>query len=219
MLDLYCERLGPGLLAEPINAVTNLAFFVAAWAAWRMARRNRVASAEVLVLLILMCAIGLGSTLFHVFATPATRSLDLLPILLFQLAYIAVYGRRLAGIGHIAAFFLVAVYLVVALWARRYPEILNGSVTYLPALAVLFGLGCHYWSTRTTDRMVLLQATLVFCLSLTFRTMDTVVCSVVPIGTHFLWHLLNALVLYLAMKGLCAGLAAGPARTARSHPA
>jgi hypothetical protein len=26
MIDLYCERLGPGILAEPINALTNLAF-------------------------------------------------------------------------------------------------------------------------------------------------------------------------------------------------
>ena len=31
VLDLYCERLGPGLLAEPLNAVTNGAFLVAAW--------------------------------------------------------------------------------------------------------------------------------------------------------------------------------------------
>jgi hypothetical protein len=29
-IDAYCERLGPGLWAEPLNAVTNLAFIVAA---------------------------------------------------------------------------------------------------------------------------------------------------------------------------------------------
>ncbi len=28
-IDLYCERLGPGLWAEPLNAVTNLAFILA----------------------------------------------------------------------------------------------------------------------------------------------------------------------------------------------
>jgi hypothetical protein len=33
-VDIYCERLGPGLWAEPLNAVTNVAFFVAAWLAW-----------------------------------------------------------------------------------------------------------------------------------------------------------------------------------------
>lgn len=28
MIDLYCERLGAGILAEPINALTNLAFIL-----------------------------------------------------------------------------------------------------------------------------------------------------------------------------------------------
>jgi len=33
-IDAYCERLGPGLLAEPLNALSNAAFFIAAlWAA------------------------------------------------------------------------------------------------------------------------------------------------------------------------------------------
>ena len=33
-------------------------------------------------------------------------------------------------------------------------------------------------------------------IALTFRTVDLSVCSYIPMGTHFLWHLLNALVLY-----------------------
>jgi len=41
MIDLYCERLGPGIWAEPINALTNLAFLVAAFAAWRLADQYR----------------------------------------------------------------------------------------------------------------------------------------------------------------------------------
>jgi hypothetical protein len=26
MMDAYCERVGPGLLAEPLNAVSNISF-------------------------------------------------------------------------------------------------------------------------------------------------------------------------------------------------
>ena len=33
MMDAYCERVGPGLLAEPLNAVSNISFLLAAWAA------------------------------------------------------------------------------------------------------------------------------------------------------------------------------------------
>jgi len=40
MIDLYCERLGPGLWAEPLNALTNLAFLLTALASWQLARRS-----------------------------------------------------------------------------------------------------------------------------------------------------------------------------------
>ena len=31
IVDLYCERTSPVFWAEPVNALTNLAFFLAAW--------------------------------------------------------------------------------------------------------------------------------------------------------------------------------------------
>ena len=31
--------------------------------------------------------------------------------------------------------------------------------------------------------------------SLTFRTLDQPVCGALPFGTHFLWHVLNAVML------------------------
>jgi uncharacterized membrane protein len=35
----------------------------------------------------------------------------------------------------------------------------------------------------------------ILILSLTFRTLDEPLCGVVPVGTHFLWHILNGLML------------------------
>jgi hypothetical protein len=32
------------------------------------------------------------------------------------------------------------------------------------------------------------------------RTVDPLICAVFPAGTHFAWHLLNALLLYRAMR-------------------
>jgi len=34
-IDAYCERLGPGFWNEPLNALTNLAFWLSAWLVWR----------------------------------------------------------------------------------------------------------------------------------------------------------------------------------------
>ena len=39
-----------------------------------------------------------------------------------------------------------------------------------------------------------------FVVSLAFRTMDQAVCPAFPLGTHFIWHLLNAGVLYILLR-------------------
>src|SRR5688572_3761854 len=145
MIDLYCERAGPGLLAEPVNAFTNAAFFAAAWAAWSLARRAKADTIEISGLLALMLAIGTGSALFHTFATGWARVLDEVPILVFQLWYIWVYLRRVLAARWGYAASTIAVYLLATFVSRQYPHLVNGSLVYAPALVVLPALGvCHF---------------------------------------------------------------------------
>ena len=132
--DLYCERIGPDLLAEPVNAATNAAFFVVAWLAWRYARRCGPISVGVAALLALNVAIAVGSMLFHTYATVWARVLDELPILLFQLLFLWIYARRVIGMPRIGAAASIVAYLAVALYARRFPHLLNGSLIYAPAV-------------------------------------------------------------------------------------
>ena len=47
-----------------------------------------------------------------------------------------------------------------------------------------------------------MQAGGVFALSLGFRTLDAPLCGTLPLGTHFLWHLLNGLMLWLLLRAL-----------------
>jgi hypothetical protein len=50
-MDAYCERTGPGLLAETLNAITNASFLIAAWAAWLLARRLGRRSVDIQILI------------------------------------------------------------------------------------------------------------------------------------------------------------------------
>ena len=74
MIDNYCERLDPGFWAEPLNALTNLAFLIAAVAAWRLAVRHNVLTTDIIVLIGLIAAVGIGSGAFHTFATLLSAS-------------------------------------------------------------------------------------------------------------------------------------------------
>ncbi|MGE0860047.1 MAG: ceramidase domain-containing protein [Gammaproteobacteria bacterium] len=189
MLDLYCERLGPGLLAEPLNAFTNLAFLLAALHAWRGA--NGRADARLLAALI--AVIGLGSGLFHTLATPAAQWCDVLPIGIFQLSFLMLYLRHVRGLAVAACAAWLAAFVIALAAAAPLTAPLNGSLAYAPALVALTALGVSHLR-RLQDPGLLLAAAL-FLVSLTARSLDLALCARWPAGTHFLWHLLNALLL------------------------
>jgi Ceramidase len=201
-VDLYCERLAPGLLGEPLNTLSNAAFFIAAWLVARDARGLRAMRADIVVLAALTVVVGIGSTAFHMLATTWANWLDLVPILVFQLAFLWIYARRELRWTPIASALLVSAFLAVALYARGFPEPFNGSITYAPALVAICALGLHHRATHPRERPLLLAAAGVFTGSLFLRTIDAAACERFPLGTHFCWHLLNGVVLYLAVRSL-----------------
>jgi hypothetical protein len=205
VIDLYCERRGPGLLAEPINALSNVSFLIAAWAAWQLAERSNRLSPEIWVLLALAVAVGFGSLVFHTYATTWALALDVAPILLFQVWFLWLYTRGVIGMRPELAAGLIAAFLLVAVASRGFPATLNGSLMYAPALLSLLVLGLYHSKQGVSEPFSLLAAAACFVVALVFRSVDEAVCPSFPIGTHFLWHSLNGLVVYLVMRCLIGG--------------
>jgi len=202
-VDIYCERTEQGLWSEPLNAVSNLAFFIAAFAAFRLARRNGGLRLDSGLLIGLIALIGIGSSLFHLLATRWAELADVLPILLYQVAFLCIYAVRVMKWTALKAVFLAASYLAVTWLFGLLPRHwLNGSLSYGPALLFLFGLGIYHYRSDYKARAALLLAGCVFVVSLAFRTVDMWVCPAFPLGVHYLWHILNALVLFLTMQAL-----------------
>ena len=212
MLDLYCERVSSGFWAEPVNAFTNFGFVFAAYFCWRMARREQVRDSSIVAITVMIVAIGIGSFLFHTMPSAVTRWLDVAPVFVFQLLYLGLYCRRIIGFSLAGCGLLVLVFLVTALVASQFLDLINGSLIYLPALLVIFVLGvCHYQSQKI-ERSLLLAAACVFVFSLVLRSVDNGICMGFELGTHFLWHVLNALVIYMAMRALIVNLSTGSGR-------
>jgi hypothetical protein len=201
-IDIYCERLAPGLLAEPLNAFSNISFFVAAVAIWRLAYRQNKIPTGIWILIIFAIAIGIGSSLFHTFATQWAMVLDIVPILLFQIWYIWLYSRRVVGMVSVTSGVFLTGFFFASNFSRQFTDIFNGSLAYAPVFLILTGLGIYHYQYLKRDRWVLLAAAGVFSLSLFFRTLDSSICPYFSLGTHFLWHLLNGGLLYLSARGL-----------------
>ncbi len=200
-VDNYCERLDGAFWAEPLNALTNLAFFIAALAAWALAKKYTPGGARPLILAAWLAVIGTGSFLFHTLATLWAMFADSIPILIYQLMFIYFYARGVMRFPRRDAGALLGMFVVsVFLFGQLPSGLLNGSVSYAPALLFLFGLALWHRKNAAREKNILLLASALFLVSLTFRSLDMALCPSFPPGLHFLWHLLNGIVLYLSAR-------------------
>ena len=194
-LDGYCERTGPELWSEPVNAATNAAFLIAAFVMWRRTGgRLPMASA----MIVLLAAIGVGSFLFHTVATVWAAIADTAPIALFVLLYVLAANLRFwgwGGWGAGLATLLFVPYAVLAGAGFGALPFFAVSAPYWPIalLIALYGLALLGRAPETGQGLLIGAG--ILSVSLVARTVDEAVCPAFPLGTHFLWHLLNALML------------------------
>ncbi|WP_417523168.1 hypothetical protein [Marinovum sp.] len=191
-VDGYCERVGSGLWAEPLNAVTNLGFVLVAL--WLWPRVTGWARG----LCVVLALIGLGSGQFHTFAEAWAGVADVLPIAVFVLVYVYLANREFWGLPVWASVLGVGVffpYAALVVWVLGPVPVIGGSAAYV-AVALLIGLYAVALRRRLPEVAGgLALGAAVLAVSITFRALDAPLCDVWPIGTHFLWHLLNAVML------------------------
>lgn len=196
----YCERgSDAGLLAEPLDAASNAAFLYFAWRLWAQAARQGPELAPKLRwLAALLGLVGLASLSFHTLATVWASILDVLFIGVFNVSFLIIYLRHVARWPWIGASAAGAAFVLAdrAAGAVLPAGALNGSLLYLPATIVLLALTGWALASAPACGRAMARAAAVFAVSLLARTADRALCSSWPWGTHFVWHLLNAWVLY-----------------------
>lgn len=199
VLGIYCERgSDPSFWAEPLNAATNAAFLVSAILIIARSRGDRA----VLALGCITLVIAVGSFAFHTLATFGAMLADIIPIMIFMIVYFYLALRRFIGLGpRRAAVATGAFVAAAAMLPTLFPphEPWRGFGSYLGALMALCGVAANLSAqpgpSRQTGLAVFGVAGL-FALAILFRTVDGAVCSHLHTGTHALWHVINAFVLY-----------------------
>lgn len=193
----YCERTDASYWSEPVNAFSNASFILAALLCWWVIGRRSDWGARALTLILF--AIGLGSYLFHTHAQMWSLLADVIPIQLFILLYIYLATTRFftlpvwAGVGAMALFIPYAWLVSRGVGALFGP--LNGSVGYAPVPILIAGYALLLRRRAPETARGLAIGAGILAVSLAFRTIDQGVCARIPLGTHFLWHLLNGAML------------------------
>lgn len=204
-VDIYCERLSQAFWAEPINAFTNIAFFIAAYALLKQLRARSVREPWISWLIAWIAMIGAGSYAFHTLATLGASLLDVIPIGIFIISYIYVFLLLVMHCRWQKMLLCCLPFFLLNYFIQFLPEALyfNGTIRYVPALLYLltFALLMHRVHGAFFSRPLWMASATLIC-SMFFRSVDNLWCASWPLGTHFLWHIFNGVALYFAVVAL-----------------
>ena len=195
-VDIYCERTDFAFFSEPLNLTSNLAFIIAGWLVLKNLH-NSTQEKDAKVFGVLCLVVGVGSALFHSYATVWAQIADVVPIGILVLFYLYSFSLKVLGLSYkgVASLFVLlfgSSYLFIDIIDK---DAMNGSESYLGVLFCMLILG--RLDKMLNNSKIVAKAALVFAVSLAFRSADMDICSSFSFGTHYLWHMLNGYMLYI----------------------
>jgi hypothetical protein len=198
-IDIYCERVSSDLFAEPINFLSNIAFIIAFYILLRRLKDvsfgdKALKNYSTILTYIILC-IGFGSFLFHAFGNLWSAFADTFPIMIFILFYLYIAVRFYLKQNNFVAATALIIFLSLNVFLG-YAGIEEIS-SYLTALfAMLLISVISLLRDEIEISRGLFISSIIFIISLTLRQLDNIACSYISLGTHWIWHILNAILLY-----------------------
>jgi hypothetical protein len=205
---IYCEQPIYQAFFEPINTITNLAFMIAGVILFTQLKKKNLLDIKGIYFSSLLIVIGLGSFAWHLYRSDVTVMLDSIPIAVFVLTYLFFYIMQMnknwvLRIGLFLSFFGYVIFLTKVLSEiENYWLLTNGGMQYIVALSffVVLQIFNRNWNPALIKPSFIVV--LLFAFSIFFRQTDLLVCEYIGFGTHFMWHILNGVVLYLFVRML-----------------
>ena len=145
-VDVYCERTSAAFWAEPLNALSNIAFILAGFFILRQYLKQCADRGEhwrkefwISFLSGFIFIVGIGSFLFHTFATRWALILDVVPIMIFAFSYIGVAFKRILKLSSLKTGISLGLFFLFYIgFTSIFPdEYLNQSGTYLPCIDLI----------------------------------------------------------------------------------
>lgn len=197
----YCESVVNFWLHEPLNAITNFAFFVGAYFLYKLIKRNEHNMRLGTVLIVLMVILGAGSLAWHSYRSVPTLLMDEIPIyifIIFAFIFLVQSLTRNYKTTILASLSMASIYYALFAYIPAL-NIFQGSLKYV--FAVIIFLVLNTLITRKFGQECSFVLSLgILVGAIIFRIIDLYICSAFPIGTHFIWHISVATVIYFSSK-------------------
>ncbi len=201
----YCESASFSFIAQPVNTLSNLGFFLAAYLIWKQRDHYRLTASFECQMAVLICLIGVGSCLWHVTQADWGLWADMLPIFIFLMIYQFTFHTMMLGWSALASLTAVVALLATMGLASLVANdlFLQKSNSFIPvALWLLLAAQLLPQHKRRRAATCLNLAGACMLGAIAFRIFDIPGCGFIAFGTHWIWHLLAAATIYLAMQAL-----------------
>jgi hypothetical protein len=203
---LYTETNPEQFIVEPWNALSSL-FIVIPAVIWLYRIRGEFKAYGFLLYCIpLMIVGGTGSTIFHAFrASTFFLFMDVLPTAILSLSLGIYFWLKVVKKWWLIILLLLLSIIPRFIFFRDLPQNTAINVSYaftgafiaIPLILIL--LKTSGYKIRTVTAAILL-----FILALVFRETDTYPIALLPMGTHFLWHVFSGFGAYFILDYLYA---------------
>ena len=198
----YGGRIANGFWGEPLNVASDICLIVVIILFYAKLKKEGFSDKPTLILVFLGGLVGLGSAIFHSHPTKITLQIDLLPITIFGLAFIAFSTRRFFNQSYIIsalipfAFFLFTLGFVKITNNFRIP-----GLNHIPSILALIIIGMLLFRHRLYNKVgkAFIIAAGCYIVGLFFRYLDFYVYQSFPLGTHFLWHVFTFSVVIILL--------------------
>jgi hypothetical protein len=200
----FCERHSTSLLAEPLNLASSLVILVAGAALARRAialRSTHIVPVSARALVALVAVVGVASTIFHMAPMHWSLLLDVQAINLFVLWFMACFARWMLGFPWSTSLAMIPAFAAYAWLVKTgLPDFGLGLARFMPAALGLVALTGLLALRNDPAWQPFAGATAAFLLGAFFNRADGSLCGPLPIGTHFLWHALCGVTLFLIAR-------------------
>ncbi|MCB9987820.1 MAG: ceramidase domain-containing protein [Rhodospirillales bacterium] len=199
----YCE-IASGPIAEPFNALSCLAFWIAAIAIWL--QRDDESSDFHQVAAVVLFVLGVSGMMWHGTLDRLAFGFDIIAIYMLMALVVTMLCNNILKWPLWASLITVTALIFFSAWLRdsAVPWLPQQGGAFLPALLFLSLVALAIQPRYEQATVYLLAGAYALFFGLAFRSVDLYLCLQLPIGTHFLWHIFVAIFVIYVTKALAA---------------
>jgi len=149
---------------------------------------------------MILC-IACGSSLFHAYQTPWAQLSDVIPCWTFMLTYIGAALYYMLGLSKLRTLLYMIIFTLSLAFTGSF-HLEAPSVPWIPAGIMLWVLSIGLYRRGRQSYYSIGLGALCFTLGLSLKTINPWITEYSTVGTHWLWHLVTALMLVYLTTGM-----------------